>query len=362
MPQLYTLFDADLFTQMVEQRYVKSQKHPHADLRIYNYTQLAQFDRIWNPVTLACRGLIVDSDDYIVARPFAKFFNLADHPGDTLPDSEVHVTEKLDGSLGILYPTSDGYSLATRGSFTSEQAVHATNVWRLRYAHRFAPHEGWTYLYEIVYPSNRIVVDYSDIDDLFLLGAVETSTGRSVSYEQAIQGWPGPVAQVHFASTLGDALALPVRENSEGLVIHFTDQDLRVKLKHAEYVRLHRIVTGLSDRRIWEALAAGDDLGPWLEAVPDEFFDYVTSTRDRFLSEHAAGLAAIETAYNNLLESLPLDWVRRDFAAKVAAMTDFPFARGLFSRLDGRDCSDMVWQSLRPAEHRPLWGQNEDVS
>lgn len=362
MSQLYTLFDANLFTQMVEQRYIKSQKHPHADLRIYNYTQLAQFDRVWNPVTLACRGLIVDSDDRIVARPFAKFFNLTDHPGDTLPDSEVHVTEKLDGSLGILYPTSEGYMLATRGSFTSEQAEHATRLWRRRYAHCFVPREGWTYLYEIVYPSNRIVVDYSDVDDLFLLGAVETSTGRSVTYEQAIQGWPGPVVQAHPARSLEDALVLPVRENSEGLVIHFIEQDLRVKLKHAEYVRLHRLVTGLSDRRIWEALAAGDDLGSWLEAVPDEFFDYVTATRDRFLSEHASGLASIETAYNELLASLPSGWVRRDFADKVQAMLDFPFARGLFSRLDGRDCSDMVWQSLRPAEHRPLWGQNEDVS
>jgi hypothetical protein len=44
------------------------------------------------------------------------------------------VTDKLDGSLGILYPTPDGHAIATRGAFVSEQALHATELWLDRYA------------------------------------------------------------------------------------------------------------------------------------------------------------------------------------------------------------------------------------
>ena len=101
-PTLDGLFPAGLLDEMLTERFVKVQQHPDADLRILNYTQRTQFERVWNPVTLACRGLVVTADGLVVARPFAKFFNLAEHPGIALPDGAVEVTEKLDGSVGIL--------------------------------------------------------------------------------------------------------------------------------------------------------------------------------------------------------------------------------------------------------------------
>jgi putative RNA ligase len=36
-----------------------------------------------------------------------------------------------------------------------------------------------TVLVEIVYPANRIVLDYGGLDDLILLGAVDIATGRT---------------------------------------------------------------------------------------------------------------------------------------------------------------------------------------
>lgn len=362
MTQLDSLFDPTLFQQMLDARYIKCQQHPAQDLRIYNYTQLTQFDRVWNPVTLACRGLVVGGSQQVLARPFAKFFNVTDYPEDALPTGEVHVTEKVDGSLGILYPSDGGFAIATRGSFVSEQARHGTALWLDRYADVFTPNAAWTYLFEIVYPGNRVVVDYGAFDDLVLLGAVETGTGRSVRFEDATNGWPGPVAGVHPARSLSDALGLPARSNTEGVVVHFCDADLRVKVKHDEYVRLHRIVTDVSERRVWEALASGLDLEPWLEAVPDECFAFVTATRDRLECEHARGLAAIEEVFESIIDALPPGWSRRDFATAVASLEQFPLARALFLRLDGRDCSDVVWRSLRPETHQPVWGRGEDVN
>ena len=124
----------------------------------------------------------------------------------------------MDGSLGILVPTPGGYEIATRGSFSSDQARHATKVWRERYAGTEV-RPGVTYLFEIVYPGNRIVVDYGDLDDLVLLGGVEIRTGRPVA--AADLPWTGPKVATFDFPTLGEALAAPPRAGAEGFVLRF---------------------------------------------------------------------------------------------------------------------------------------------
>jgi hypothetical protein len=74
------------------------------------------------------------------ARPFRTFHNIAEYGPDWTPPTEpFEVTAKLDGSLGITYLTPDGIQIATSGSFTSNQALHATNVFQNRSSHRLGP-------------------------------------------------------------------------------------------------------------------------------------------------------------------------------------------------------------------------------
>ena len=67
-----------LLNEMIENDFVNVNKHPTHDLFIYNYSPKAQYERVWNEVTMMCRGLILDADYNIVARPFKKFFNLGE--------------------------------------------------------------------------------------------------------------------------------------------------------------------------------------------------------------------------------------------------------------------------------------------
>ena len=106
-----------LINEMIEAGYIQVKKHSDADLFIYNYSPKAQYDRIWNEATLACRGLILDGDGNIIARPFQKFFNLGEFEGQYLPASVFEVYDKLDGSLGITYQLNGKWQIATRGSF-----------------------------------------------------------------------------------------------------------------------------------------------------------------------------------------------------------------------------------------------------
>lgn len=297
------LIDPFLLQEMIETKYIKCTQHPSEDLYIYGYTNGASYDRVWNEATLQCRGLIADGFGEIVARPWPKFFNFgeAEDGGDLIiSDERVEVTDKMDGSLGLLYWTSEGWKISTRGSFSSDQAIRASNIWEEKYSD-FKPIEGKTYLFEIILPENRIVVDYGVKEDLVLLGFVDINTGQTYGPWDDY-GWKGERAEVFAAPTFVEALAIPPRENAEGVVVRFLESGRQIKIKQADYLRLHAIMTNTNARDLWEIeavkyckrlitepshwasylgidparaeqiLALAED---WLEGVPDEFMNWV---------------------------------------------------------------------------------------
>ena len=159
---------------------------------------------------------------------------------------------KLDGSLGISYATPNGIQIATRGSFTSDQAVHATKLFQERYSALPWEADKYTYLFEVIYPENRIVVDYAGLDDLVLLAVIDTQTGQDVPLPE---WFPNRVTTYDGITDLS-ALKGMAKDNEEGFVVRFSS-GLRIKVKFDEYVRLHRLITGVNARRIWELLASG---------------------------------------------------------------------------------------------------------
>lgn len=315
---------------------------------ILNYTERAVYTPgAWsNPATRICRGLIADTTTgVVIARPWEKFFNhnQAEAGGFDL-DAPVEVTDKMDGSLGIIHHDRAGRPrVATRGSFESEQAIHATTVLHDRYNHIAWPPD-LTVLVEIVYPQNRIVVSYGDLDDLILLGAVRTSTGSYIGPVEAQQltGWDGPVTTVFTYPTMRDALAAVPRPGAEGLCVRFLNQDRIVKIKQDDYIRLHRIVSGLSERTVWEHALTGQPVESLLDGLPDELHQWVRDVRGRLDSEVARVVAAAAVVFDAIC-SAPS---RKDFA--VAAAQHPEFRAMLFVMLDGGDPAGVVLKGLKP--------------
>lgn len=346
------LFDPTALDHALQERLVVARKHPSAPLTILNYTERCQYERgLWDDVTTQCRGIIHDEDGTIVARPFRKFFNYGQSEAGTLDlTAPVICTDKLDGSLGILYPLATNgfrWAVATRGSFDSDQARHATGVWRERYEFPYEPPEGWTLLFEIIYPANRIVLDYGTRNDLVLLGAVNIETGRSVDPRNPMfANWPGQRAEQFEYRTLADALTARPRPNAEGLVVHLYVTDERVKIKQEDYVALHRIVTGLNERTVWEHLVAGKPVEELLTALPDEFHEWVREVAARLTATVESGCSEVETAYSTILASLPPDYTRKDFALVAAR---HPRRAQLFSRLSGKDYRRQIWDECYPS-------------
>jgi RNA ligase len=330
------MFSNAEFKNMQDQGYVRVNVHPDdPELFILNYTEKAAYEGVWNNVTLNCRGLIVDAGNWIIARPFPKFFNYGQTGCPEIDlDAPVIVTDKMDGSLGILYRDHDTgkYAIATRGSFTSDQAIHATDILRTKYA-GFKPIPGFTYLFEIVYPENRIVCNYDGMDDLVFLGAVDIDYGYSYDADYAEQfNWPGPAAEVFTYETMRQALMAEPRPGKEGFVVRFLGTPDRVKIKQEDYIALHRIVTGLNARSVWQAML-DDKVDELIAQIPDEFHEFIRGVQSNLELLVWAQVDYTHGVFNDIMLSKPAS--KKDFALKAIHHKDISWA--LFNLWDGKD-------------------------
>lgn len=344
--------DFDNLEKMIAEKYISRQKHPDLDYYIYNYTHRAQFDRVWNNETLQCRGLILNGDNKVISRPFRKFFNLGELGQDVNLEGDFTVTEKMDGSLGISYygDKYDGWNIATRGSFVSDQAVQATYMLRNKYRDFITNcmNPNFTYLFEIIYPANRIVVDYGQEEKLVLLAIIDTESGNEFGYDFLLRCADYiPVVQKYDGIT--DFKNIIQRPNSEGYVVHFPETGLRFKVKFEEYVRLHKIMTGVNAKRVWEFLKEGQDLAPMLERVPDEFYQWITKT-ERNLREQYLDREQAATAVWAMVKDLE---TRREQAAVILQQKK-AIPGVVFNMLDGKMYDHIIWKDIEPEFEPPF--------
>ena len=328
---------------MIDERLVSVHKHPKAELFIYNYAPRVQYDKIWNEITLQTRGLIMDAEMNVIAKPFGKFFNLEEHHPNEIPQLPFEVFEKLDGSLGILYWLNGMPFIATRGSFESEQSQHATELLYSKYRHTFANFDkSKTYLFEIIYPKNRIVVDYGELDDLILLTIIDNVTG-----EEEIKQIGFPIAKKFDGINDLQLLKTLEEENKEGFVVRFQN-GLRVKMKFTEYVRLHRIITSISNVAIWEYLKDGKSLDMLLKKVPDEFYDWLMQTVNKLEMNFKL---IYENAQKRYIELYDED--KKTFALKVLNEAK-DISSILFNIYDGKKVETVIWKMIRPEYTKPF--------
>jgi RNA ligase len=293
-----------------------------------------------------CRGLVTDDNGNIVARPFKKFFNLEE--GKHTPTSEFEVYEKMDGSLGIMFKYNGELVCATRGSFASEQSEWMSNFAK-KYNYKHILVDGLTYLFEIIYPQNRIVVNYGSQERLVLLGIIETQTGEEVSYNEISQfdGWD--IVKKYDGIKDYTQLKSIISNNQEGFVVRFSNGN-RVKIKGEEYLRLHKIMTEVSTKSVWEILSNGGNMGEILRDVPDEFFDKIKEYEMELVSK----FDNIKYEYNwiyKVLERNEEISENRAIFAQYAKRYKHPSI--LFGLLDGKNIDPMIWKIIQP-EYKKL--------
>ena len=343
----YNLSD---ISDYLEGDYVIAQRHPTLPLLIYNYSRTTQFSGIWDDITLNCRGLVLDLEGNVIAKPFPKFFNYEEHTAEgsklpPIPNESFEVYEKMDGSLGIIFHYEGEWLIATRGSFASEQAIKGKEM--LHKLNKSALIPGYTYLAEIIYPENRIVVDYGVEEKLVVLGAYNNETGKEVDVEEmANEGWEVVMKYKTWGEDW-ETLKKEISKDTEGYVIRFSG-GMRMKIKGDEYVRLHRILTNFSTKDIWELLKNGEPLEPFLERVPDEFDVWVKEVVRDLQTRYDTILNDYRTILFNIWHP------DKKLFAEYAKRYPHPFV--LFSMYNNKSEStyDYVWKLLKPKYEKPF--------
>lgn len=315
----------------------------------FDYTEAAEFEGTWNYFERISRGLVLDRvTGEVLARPYDKFFNLGQH--NAYPKTKIrYALDKDDGSLGIVFRDQhEELKANTRGSFSSDQAV-----WLTEYLTRrdFDAPLGCTVLGEIIYPENRIVVDYCGWSGFIVHGVRCNTTGQYWSLrdikdyfedEECVEVVHTLPIELDHESTIEEQLGV-IQEyvsnlrgvQSEGTVI-VTEDGERFKIKGEDYLRLHRLVTDVTPKRVWELLCAGE-YAQYRKEIPDEFlkeFDGYAKTILEWVREKDI---ESETEYQN--SPVKDAESQKDFAIWVNSTQPVYRRAWMFQRRSGRDLS-----------------------
>ena len=362
-------------TNYLETRLVDVATHDEFPLQMLTYGREAVHTNNWDVVIRKCRGIIFNIETgEIVARPFFKFFNLGtagmpetnpsnwEFDGNTTMGAP-EVWEKMDGFLATMYEYKDRQYIASKGSFHSTHAKWAT-AWYRENVKGVWP-EGYTPVFEGICSSLRIVVGY-EYEGLVLLALVNNETGEELNTE-SLQVWAkknGVITPVRFHLDWKEARVKsmdPATKNVEGYVLVWRrpgQTPFRLKVKYVDYLRLHRMVSGVSAKAIYNCLAGNEyksDLDewcnestPWFSKFVNKWVRALTLRHDELMGDATRIFAFTQEK----LKQVSLDnWdkpavVRKAYAE---AFAQWPDVKGiLFAMFDGKDATAVAWKLVKP--------------
>lgn len=318
-------------------------KKVEGDLHLYDYTNLCTYERAWNDATRIARGLVLDVHNReVVSLPFEKFFNVGgehDQHGLELGEyNEEGFFEKMDGSCAIIYFYGGVWRVNTRGSFESEQAIKAKEI-----LDNTINTEGLdtnlTYIAEVIYEDNKIVVSYGDREGLVLTGCFATKFTKDydlgweilIDYDRMESlGFQIPGVYTFESFKTAQEVSNGYTKDKEGFVYR-SRNGVRVKIKGSEYCRVHGLITYHTPLFLWREFVDNgyegcvkrkleipeelwDELDEWLDIFKSNL-DYVVDQTKRqalifsHLSDKELGLEMgnIKQSYKNLFFPLRND-------------------------------------------------------
>jgi T4 RnlA family RNA ligase len=255
-----------------------------------------------------CRGIkFCSKTGRILARPYHKFHNLnerVEYQTANVDLTQPHVIlDKLDGSMVHTCASDMGIYLMTRMGITD--VAEAADKFMVANPIRFSgllsilPVEDYTYIFEYVAPSNKIVLDYAE-EDLILTAIRNNHNGTYVFYEELqAMGKAFNVKVVErfpFAGMEGDMEAIAdnisKQTNVEGYVIRF-DTGAMIKIKADEYVRKHRSKELIGSPKGLIGLIAHNALDDVLPQLDPDVQKQVVDYTKNFLTELGKSITAV---------------------------------------------------------------------
>lgn len=319
--------DMDELNELIRRGKVTTSRHPTLPLTICNYTALRPIkEEEWTPLLEQCRGLIIDDEGKIVSRPFPRMHEV--RGAEDLPPGEFDAYEKLDGSMGVQYWDGDQPQIATRGRFEGRQITQANQMLAEYQDYPFDRNN--TYVWEIIYPENRLVVDYGDQRSITLLGVIETETGRELPLPDQSEV-PFPVIKRYEGFESAEQLRAAEEGNAEGYVVRMKDTGQRIKVKFESYDWLDSERRGMLPQRVWSRFRDGMTAQDIVGSVPGAVQGHISEIASDMQRQYTEAEGMIRASVSD--RSIQLTNRQQEIRSMMR---------------NGRPYERLLWNSLRP--------------
>lgn len=318
----------------------------------------------WTKDNLHFRSSLWNSSGELISASFKKFFNWGERPDLTYTPFSLtanggcNLIEKIDGSTLITSYYKNNFIARTRNTVDASKLKngHEIEFIKNKYPKILEIPNNWSYIYEWVSPTNKIILNYGDEPDLYLIGVISHDNYNMMSQplldEAAYRIGVKRPRKFYFSSIKEMIESIDTLVGKEGLCLYCNkDQDIR-KIKSAWYLSLHRMKSELG------SLERVLDL--FLELnKPDyqTFYNFVCTTFDYEIAEQCkASISKICDAYKEVLEIInhmnkfvnSLDKTnRKDCALKIlSAYGNTNRSYFAFSLLDSKPLDDEQLKKL----------------
>jgi RNA ligase len=126
-------------------------------------------------------------------------------------------------------------------------------------------------------------------------------------------------------------------------------------MKSAEYVELHKMISHLSEKSVWEALVAGKTLDQIKAGLPDEFYGFVDNTYKSIMDETMRITFEAGREVMRIKEQLGVTNLKAAPRKDVAlAAKDSQFKKYIFLALDGKPIYPVALAASKPKTNKSL--------
>jgi len=338
---------------------------------IVNLIQPQHIGTKWRQDNKHMRSVVVNYAGEVISAGFPKFTNWGENPEHfPVPNSLNHCTvvEKLDGSLLIVSKHNGKYILRTRGTVDASTMAngHELEVFKdtiLKTLDVCLPVDingSWHYsiLFEWVSPINKIVLNYGDEPDWYLVGVVNHdhySVWSQSRLNEMANEFNLKRPPTYTFSGVQDLLKdVDQWRGKEGVVVYSKNDQMLHKVKGAWYLALHHMKSELSNIE--------KVIDVWLEqGMPDyqTFYNYIFTTFDYELAEQCRGMISricdakkevdliangMNEFVNNRLKTLPSRKLQAEQV--ISAYGNTNRASFLFKLLDGKSLGKEEYKKL----------------
>jgi hypothetical protein len=337
----------------IENNLIIANKHLDHDIWILNYTPKTAAKNLWDDYTISSRGLVIDSDGNILARPFKKFKNIEDYDNDSFPKN-FEVFEKIDGFMIMLfyYEKAKEWIVASKYSFISEQAKTAKQILDCKLK-QIELKKNHTYIFELIHPNNRVIVDYGDLVDLILLSRIETKNGVEIYFDDLVGYYSkyfNVVKKIKLKET-NDIFDLKTQniENKEGYVIRF-ENGFRFNIIFEEYEKIKLLINNISKLTIWNYLKNGMGIEDIMNKIPNNYHSIIQNEKNNFnFSYNEIEKSALKEFYRiyhiNEIKN------RKEFSIEA---TKSKYMLILYQMFDKKNYDDIIWEQIKPKNSEPI--------